>query len=156
MAKTWRNRSGMVQLTGFEELYEAMRKAEKDADAEGKKLFNECAKTVKTELKEKASSAKLAPRLINEIQEEKKISKSLGIWRYEVGWKKAKANTDRLPDTYKVLFFNYGVPTRTTKAGYNRGEIKKRNFIKKAKLSAARKNKKLQENYLKKVLGDSR
>nr|DAJ98109.1 MAG TPA: type I neck protein [Caudoviricetes sp.] len=144
------NNKSMLQLKGFDEFLEALEEAGKKCDIEGRKCFEKCAENLQDELVDKAEKAKIPEKLIDEISEE--IIEKPYLWRYSVGWKKSKPKKDILPDTYKVMFMNYGTPRRKTKKGANRGEIKSRRFIKKAKLAAARKNKKVMNETLNNIL----
>lgn len=160
MAKKWRNNSSVLQLKGFAEIYEKFVEAGKDAEVEGRKLFEKCSENLYDELDAKARAAGLPEHLIEEMIHEETEDQSKNIWSATVGWKKPKPK-DPLPDTYKVMFFNYGTPSgnRVTKKGYNRGQEPphpkgSHGFIKKAKLAAANKNKKLQAQTLKDILGD--
>lgn len=168
MAKQWRNKSGTLQLKGFEEFYEKLLAAGKSADTEAQKLFDDSARNLNDELAKKAADAGLSNRLIGQITEDKIAMPQKNLWYYSAGWKKPRPSKP-LPDTYKVMFYNYGTPSgRHTKdggqrvniggkwvtLGTNRGIEKPHGFIKKAKLAAARKNKKLCEETLEKILGD--
>lgn len=160
MAKKWRNNSSILKLEGFQELYEKFEKAGKDAEVEARKLFEKSGENMYDELYAKGRAAGLQEHLLEKIEEEIIQIPNKGVWYYSVGWKKSKPK-DPLPDTYKVLFYNYGTPSgdRITKSGANRGQEpahpkNSHGFIKKAKLAAARKNKKLQNDTLKKILGD--
>lgn len=174
MAKKWRNKSSLLQLKGFEELYEKFIEAGKDAEVEGRKLFEKCSENLYDELDGKGRSAGLPEHLLEEIVHEETEVVSKNIWSATVGWKKPKPK-DPLPDTYKVVFFNYGTPSgnRTTKTGGQRVQIDGKwvtvgtnrgqepahpkgshGFIKKAKLAAANRNKKLQKETLEKIMGD--
>ncbi len=158
MAKKWRNKSNTLEISGFEELYEKFAKAGKDASVEGRKLFEKCAENLYDELYYKGKSAGLQEHLLEQIEED--LIERENVWRASVGWKKPRPKNP-LPDTYKVMFYNYGTPSgdRITKAGANRGQETphpkgSHGFIKKAKLAAAQKNKKLQKETLKRILGD--
>lgn len=151
--KTWRNRSMTFKLEGFNDLVEAIEKAGRNVDFETEKCFSQCAKVVTETLIEKAQEADLDAKLIDKITREKWHRHN--IFYFSVGWEKVKA-TDKnpIPDVYKVMFYNYGTPNRTTKSGANRGEVKEHGFIKKAKLASRNKVRKIQRNYLKDVLKD--
>lgn len=155
MAK-WRNKSMTIQLTGFDELYKEFEKAGKQAEIEGRKCFERCAEVIYDELHDKAQQAGLDENLLEKMDD--RMIEDHGIWRYEVGWRKQKPTTGNpLPDTYKVMFYNYGTPMRKTKGGQNRGREKphpegSHGFIKKAKLSSKNKVKKIQQNALKEIL----
>lgn len=171
MAKKWRNNSSILKIEGFEELYEKCAKAGKDAEVEARKLFEQSAENMYDELYTKGKAAGLPEHLLEKIEED--MHEGNGSWRAEIGWKKSKPKNP-LPDTYKVMFYNYGTPsgnrlTRTdgqrveingqwVTLGKNRGQEPPHpsgsGFIKKAKLAAARKNKKLQKETLEKILGD--
>ena len=168
---TYRNKSSILNISGFDELYQKLEQAGKNAEVEGRKLFEHCAENMYDELYDKGKAAGLPEHLLEEIEEDMREGK--GRWSCEIGWKKSKPKTP-LPDTYKVMFYNYGTPSgRHTKQGGQRVQINgkwvtlgtdrgKENahpsgshgFIKKAKLAAARKNKKLQKETLDKILGD--
>ena len=157
MAKTWRNKTLELKFD-FEGIYKKLEKAGKDAEVEARKLFEICAENFYDELYSKGKSAGLQEHLLEQI-EERWIER--GNWYVAfVGWKKEKPNKV-LPDSYKVMFYNYGTPSgdRITKSGENRGQEPahpkgSHGFVKKAKLSATRKNKKLMKETLKKILGD--
>lgn len=155
--RQFKNKS-VIQLTGFEQFLEALQEAGAKMENEGRKCFEKCAENVYDELYKKAEQAGLDDRLLEQIHEEYVENESANIWRYEVGWKKQKPSTSNpLPDTYKVMFYNYGTPKRVTKAGYNRGKEEahpkgSHGFIKKAKLAVANKNRKLQKETLTKIL----
>lgn len=172
MAKSWRNKSASVELKGFDDFYEKLVAAGKNAEIEGRKLFEHCAENYYDELYTKGKAAGLPEHLLEQIEEEFVEVESKNVWSYSAGWKKSKPKNP-LPDTYKVMFYNYGTPSgRTTKEGGQRVQIdgkwvtlsKERGkeaahpsgsgFIKKAKLAAIRKNKKLMKETLNKILGD--
>ena len=160
MAKTWRNRSSSIQLKGFEEILEKLKEAGKKIDVDGKKVFKNAAENLRDSLYEHSTKAGLSNGLVEKIDEE--FFENTNYWYYSVGWKKQKPSKGNpIPDTYKVMFYNYGTPSgnRMTKKGYNRGEEThhpkgSNGFIKKTKLAALKKNKKLYSDYLKSVLGD--
>lgn len=174
MAKSWRNKSSTLQLKGFEELYEKFQKAGKDAEKEGRKLFEHAAENLYDSLYEQGKKAGLEEHLLEQLEEELIELPSKNTWHCSVGWKKAKP-ANPLPDTYKVMFYNYGTPSgdRTTTKGGQRVQIDGKwvtvedsrgqeashpngshGFIKKAKLAAANKNKKLIKATMEKILGD--
>lgn len=157
MAKVWRNKSSTITLKGFEDFLEALQEAGATMEGEGRKCFEKCAENLYDELYSKAEKAGLDNRLLEQI-DETFIEKG-NTWYYEVGWKKQKPSTSNpLPDTYKVMFYNYGTPKeRVTKAGYNRGKESahpkgSHGFIKKAKLAVVQKNKKLQRETLEEII----
>ena len=157
--RQFKNKS-MLQLQGFEEFLEQLQEAGAKMEVEGRKCFEKCAENLYDELYLKAQKAGLDNRLLEQIDEKFIENPNANIWRYEVGWKKQKPTTGNpLPDTYKVMFYNYGTPKRATKEGANRGQedahpVGSHGFIKKAKLAVRNKNKKLQQETLEKILGE--
>lgn len=149
----------ILQLQGFEDFLDRLQEAGASMENEGRKCFEKCAENLYDELYDKAQKAGLDNRLLEQIDETFIENQNANIWRYEVGWKKQKPTaTNPLPDTYKVMFYNYGTPKRTTKTGANRGEesahpVGSHGFIKKAKLAVRNRNKKLQKETLEKILG---
>lgn len=164
-----------MELKGFDELLEKLQEAGKNIDVEGRKVFEEASENVYDALYKQSVKAGLPTRLVEQIDEKFIENQQANLWSYEVGWKKQKASTKNpLPDFYKVMFYNYGTPSvRRTKEGGQRVQIdgkwvtlnKERGkesahpegshgFIKKAKLSASNKNKKLFKDFLHRVLGD--
>lgn len=153
----WRNRQTIMSIDGFDELMKEFQKAGRQAEVEGRKCFEKCGEIMYDELYSKATSAGLAPRLVEQIHE--RFIEDYGLWYYEVGWKKQRPSLKNpIPDTYKVLFYNYGTPSeRRTKAGQSRGKENahpegSHGFIKKAKLASRNKIKKLQKDALKEIL----
>ena len=148
--------NSILKVEGFYELLEKIQEAGKSVDVEGRKCFEECGENLYDALYSKAQKAGLDNRLLEQIEEN--VIEKHNVWRWEVGWKKQKSSkTNPLPDTYKVMFYNYGTPKRTTKKGANRGEesahpVGSHGFIKKAKLAAANKNKKTQQAFLEKII----
>jgi hypothetical protein len=149
-----------MKLEGFEDFLERLQEAGATMENEGRKCFEECAENLYDALYLNAQKAGLDNRLLEQLEEEFIEIPNKNVWHYECGWKKEKPTTGNpLPDVYKVMFYNYGTPKRTTKSGANRGEESKHpkgsnGFIKKAKLSAIKKNKKVQEKALEKILGE--
>lgn len=157
--RQFKNKS-ILQLQGFESFLERLQEAGVAMETEGRKCFEECSENLYDELYLKAQKAGLDNRLLEQMIHEEIENPNANIWRAEVGWKKQKPTAENpLPDTYKVMFYNYGTPKRATKSGANRGQedahpVGSHGFIKKAKLAARNKNKKLQEATLEKILGE--
>lgn len=156
--RQFKNKS-IMKLQGFEDFLERLQEAGGKLETEGRTCFNRCAENMYDELYYKAQKAGLSERLIEEMHDEMIERPNKNIWYYEVGWKKQKPSAGNpLPDTYKVMFYNYGTPERTTKSGANRGKedahpVGSHGFIKKAKLAAAKRNKKIQQDMLNEILG---
>lgn len=138
-------------------MLETLQQAGKDIDFEAEKCFSQCCKVVTEQLKEKAANAGLDPHLMQKIVREKWHKGN--TFHFEVGWKKVAKNNP-LPDTYKVMFYNYGTPSsRFTKKGYYRGKeeahpIGSHGFIKKAKIASVTKCRKIQKQFLADALKD--
>jgi hypothetical protein len=139
---------GTIELKGFDEFIQNLQDAGGKIDREGKACFEKCAKETEAQLIAKAKSAGLDPKLLRELKSETIQNNSAGVWYFETGWKKGKPDANKISDAYKVLFYNYGTPKRTTKKGQNRGKEKTTNFIANAKRAAARKCKKVQKDFL--------
>lgn len=155
--RQFKNKS-ILQLQGFESFLERLQEAGAKMDYEGRKCFEKCSENLYDELYDKAQKAGLDNRLLEQMIHEEVEGGSANVWRAEVGWKKQKPTAGNpLPDTYKVMFYNYGTPKRTTKKGANRGQedahpVGSHGFIKKAKLAVRNRNKKLQEETLEKII----
>ena len=155
--RQFKNKS-ILQLQGFEEFLERLQEAGASVGNEGRKCFEKCSENLYDELYSSAQKAGLDNRLLEQIDERFIENQNANVWHYEVGWKKRKPTAGNpQQDVYKVMFYNYGTPKRVTKSGLNRGaEIAhpagSHGFIKKAKLAARNKNKKLQKETLKNIL----
>lgn len=72
-----------------------------------------------------------------------------------VGWRLQNYDPTAPSAGFKAIFLNYGAPasgTRTTTKGANRGAVKGRGFIGKAKKMAKREIKQAQEDFLNEVI----
>lgn len=158
-------RKAVLEIKGFDEFYEKLQKMEVDTDKVAKQKFDECMNILETEMRKKATEAGLAPRLLSGITKQTWGTGGSGSWIGEVGWKTSKQKNP-LSDFHKVVFFNYGTPTRQAHTenqrfklngnwvtlGTSRGAIKARGFIKKAKLAASRRTKTLMKKTLQEML----
>ena len=140
------------ELKGFDKFLEKLDAAGVNAEKLGRRCFYKCTENMYDELYEKGKAAGLDEKLLEAMND--RVIDKYNTWFYEVGWSKPHWNgSDAIPDAYKVLFYNYGTPERETKKGYNRGKESahpegSHGFIKKAKLAAAAKNKKVQRDTL--------
>lgn len=142
-----------LELKGFDEFYAKLERMGADADAVAEKTFDECLDILESELKTKAQKSGVPASLTSKITKNKVSGH--GVFYGSVGWKSQKAKpAPELSDFHKVVFLNYGTPTRKTKKGYNRGYIVKRGFIKRAKNSAKRRTKALMKSKIHEILGD--
>lgn len=160
-------KKAVLEIKGFEEFYEKLKQMEVDADKVAAQKFEECMDILETEMRKKATAADLSPRLIGKITRQTWGTnlKNTGEWMGAVGWKTTKVKNP-LSDFYKVVFYNYGTPTRHAHndkqriningkwvtLGTSRSAVKKHGFIKKAKLAASRKTSTLMKKTLKEML----
>lgn len=141
-----------IKLEGFEELYERLQRAGKNADAAAEKCINDSAAVMQTEMKAQMQSDQVDPALIARMPPPT-IEQTGNRYTARVGYKKGTYNPAAPSDGYKVVFLNYGTPKgRQTKSGANRGELKARGFIKRTKTKAKAKIKKLQEDTKNEIL----
>lgn len=139
---------GTLELKGFDEYIQNLQDVGGKLEREGKECFLECTKEVTTQLRKKSKEAGLKDSLRNTMKSETILHDSAGVWYFEAGWQKGKPNYKNLSDAYKVLFYNYGTPRRSTKKGANRGKIQAHGFIGNAKRAAYRRCKKIQSEFL--------
>lgn len=141
-----------INLQGFEELYDRLNRAGKNADAEVDKCIHACTDVMQAEMKAQMQSAQVDPALISRMPPPT-VEKSGNRYTGRVGYKKGTYNPAAPSDGYKIVFLNYGTPRgRKTKSGADRGEIKARGFIKRTKSRAKAKIKKLQEETKNEIL----
>lgn len=134
-----------VKLDGWDELLDAVRKAEGDVDREARKCIERSAEIVQEELKAKLSEAgtdgggaRLAKRM-----PAFEIEGAGDRVTAHVGFVSTAYDPDNLSDYYKAMFMNYGTPARKS-----HGQERAWDFIKKAKRAADKKIKTLQEESL--------
>lgn len=153
-----------IELKGFDEFYEKLQRVSDNADKVAEKKFDECLSIIESELKNKGQAAGLSSHLLQGITRDTLVFN--GSWLAKVGWKQRKAEAGYISDYHKVIFLNYGTPRRKVKTDKqkiaingdwktltnDRGEIMKRGFIKRAKLSSNRKIKTLMKNTLHEML----
>ncbi|MBR4859357.1 MAG: hypothetical protein IKU08_09275 [Clostridia bacterium] len=127
----------ILQISGFDEMIKKLESTSKAAEQIGKKTAQDCGAILKAEIVDQAKSAGLPDKLIKQIDEDFEAESASGKFRYLVGWRKVEHTRGApLTDSEKVIIANYGTPERFTNAGASRGEIKKLNFLKKAKAKA--------------------
>lgn len=164
MAKTWRNRmsrnsSATIELKGFEELYDKLREVSQNAQKEANKCAEHCADATYDALYFSAQDAGLDNDLLEQLDEKLYGGFNSTYIEIDIGWKKVKpTKSNPIPDFYKVLFYNYGTPSeRFTKTGASRGietshPPGSHGFIKKGKIRAKNKCRKIQKDTLDKIL----
>lgn len=148
-----------MELKGFEELYDKLREASKDALKETNKCAEHCADATYDALYSSAQAAGLDNDLLEQLDEKLYGGNGRPYVEIDIGWKKVKPTKQNpIPDFYKVLFYNYGTPSeRFTKAGASRGiepahPLGSHGFIKKGKIRAKSKCKKIQKETLDRIL----
>lgn len=137
-----------LKLSGFDELFEQIKKAEGNVDEAAEQCLQESAQIMQSELKAQMQKSGVDSDLIDRMPtpEFKRDGNSM-IAR--VGYKKGAYNPNDISDGYKVVFLNYGTPKRSM-----HGKIVARGFIDKAQRKAKRQIKQKQEETLKKIIGE--
>lgn len=137
-----------LQLSGFDELFEQIKKAEGNVDKAAEQCLQESAQVMQSELKAQMQKSGVDGDLIDRMPTpELKQDGNTMIAR--VGYKKGAYNPDDLSDGFKVVFLNYGTPKRS-----KHGKIVAKGFIDKAQRKAKKQIKKKQEETLKKIIGE--
>ena len=145
-----------INIKGFEKMLADIQAAGRDVDAAAAQAINESARVVDAELRTEAAESNVPDDITQQIT----THTEQGADRYsaEVGWKLDTYNPQNPSAGYKAIFLNYGTVRRHTRLGHNRGAIPKRavnqQFIYRAKQRAAPKIRKIQNEILKKALGD--
>ena len=116
-----------LNLNGFDDLFEKIKKAGGTVDKAAKTCIEKSADTMQAELKEQMHSVNVSARLINAMPPPK-ISVDGNRYKAEVGYEKGDYYPRNPSDGYKVVFLNYGTPKRTI-----HGKVKARGFIQSAK-----------------------
>lgn len=141
-----------LKLKGFDDMLEKIKEAGKDADATARKVIEESAKIVETELKTAAAAAQVKSSITDEIK--RTVEKEGDRYSAAVGWEVGNYDPRNVTAGYIAIFENYGTVRRQTRTGKDRGELKPRNFISTAKKAAKPKVKKLQKQIIDEVMGD--
>lgn len=145
-----------INLKGFDKMLEQLQEAGGDVSTAAASAIRESAKVVESELRAAASESGVPSDITSEIRAH--TSSEGDRYEAEVGWQMGNYDPKKPSAGYKAVFLNYGTVKRYTKKGQYRGEITKpaqsQQFIHKAKKAARPKVKKIQQEILKKVLGD--
>lgn len=136
-----------LNLKGFDDLFEQIKKAGGTVDAAADSCLRQSAQIMQAELKSQMQAAGVAGDLIASMPQPT-VSVEGNKYRAEVGYKKGAYDPSNPSDGYKVVFLNYGTPHRT-----KHGKVAARGFIQKAKKTASPKIKKAQQQTLEKILG---
>lgn len=145
-----------INLKGFDKMLAEIQEAGKDVSAAAKKAVRESAQVVEDELRSAADASGVPSDITRKIR--KKTTTEGDRFEAEVGWELNGYDPKNPSEGYKAIFLNYGTVRRQTAKGYIRGAITKRTpdqqFIHRAKKAARPKVRKLQQEILKKALGD--
>ena len=121
-----------LELTGFNEMLEAIQKADGDL----KRAVTDCLEKetaiAKQALEDECAKSKVPDSITEAIMTEP-IKWDGNTAKGSVGWKMGAYDPNNLSAGYEAVFINYGTPKRKTSKGYNRGEVEGRGFIKRAK-----------------------
>jgi hypothetical protein len=137
-----------LQLSGFDELFEQIKKANGSVDKAAEQCLKESAQIMHSELTAQMQNAGVDSDLIARMPQPE-IKKDNNTIIARVGYKKGTYNPDDLSDGFKVVFLNYGTPKRS-----KHGKIEAMGFIDKAQRKAKKSIKKKQEETLKKIIGE--
>lgn len=137
-----------LQLSGFDDLFEQIKKAEGNVDKAAEQCLQESAQIMQSELKAQMQKSGVDSDLINRMPTPE-IEKNGNAMIARVGYKKGAYNPNDLSDGYKVVFLNYGTPKRS-----KHGKVEAKGFIDKAQRKAKKPIKKKQEETLKKIIGE--
>ena len=130
-----------VNLEGFDELLEKIKKAGGSIDEACTACIKNSAKIQQIKLQAQMRKSRVDSSLINRMPPPE-ITKDGNKYSARVGYTKGSYDPNNISDDYKVVFLNYGTP-----------RIKPRKFIKKAKNAAKKPIKRAQEYTLNKILG---
>lgn len=131
-----------LNLEGFDELLHKIEEAGGSINKSCETCIKRSADIQQQELQAQMRKARVPSDLIARMPPPS-IEVDGNRFTARVGYKKGDYTPDNLSDGYKVVFLNYGTP-----------RVKPRGFIKKAKNVAKKPIKKMQEDTLKKILGD--
>ena len=136
----------ILQLKGFESLYEQIQKAGGSVDSAAKMCAQQSANIMQAELKAQMQAAGVDGNLISRMPPPTITADGNRI-SVAVGYKKGSFDPRDPSDGYKVVFLNYGTPRRTM-----HGKVAARGFIQKAKKKARPQIKKAQQETLNEIL----
>lgn len=144
-----------LNLKGFDRLLEQLQAAGKDADRAAAETIKESARVVSDVLHEEAQAHGVPDDITSKIRTETANSRS-NVYSAQVGWKMGNYDPRNPSAGYKAVFLNYGTVRRQTKAGKNRGAIRKRpqaqQFIYAAKKKARSRVNRLHKEMLRRAL----
>lgn len=162
MAETLKN----ITLTGFDELIDAIKKAEGNSEAAAERAAMAGANVYESTLRAECSASNVPGDLVALIRKEVKSSGN-GFISVKVGWAVPGYDRRNPAPAFKVIFLNYGTGRRMTRQGgqrvkmpdgswrivsTNRGAITKRGFIARAKSRSKARIKAAQKSALEEIL----
>ena len=137
-----------LQLSGFDDLFEQIKKAEGNVDKAAEQCLQESAQIMHSELTAQMQKSGVDSDLINRMPTPE-LMRDGNTLIARVGYKKGAYNPDDLSDGFKVVFLNYGTPKRS-----KHGKVEAKGFIDKAQRKAKKPIKQKQEETLKKIIGE--
>ena len=137
-----------LQLSGFDELFEQIKKAGGKVDEAAEQCLAESAQIMEDELKAQMQKSGVDSDLINRMPTPE-LKKDGNAMFARVGYQKGTYNPSDLSDGYKAVFLNYGTPKRS-----KHGKVEAIGFVNKARSKAKNQIKKKQEETLKKIIGE--
>lgn len=135
-----------LKLVGFEDLLKSIQEAEGDLNKSVESAMRQSAQIMQNTLKNEMRNSGVDNGLIQRIPPPE-IQVSGNTTKARVGYHKGNFDAKNISDGYKVVFLNYGTPTRS-----KHGQIDKMDFIKRAKKVANPKIKKAQKEVFEKIL----
>lgn len=135
-----------IKLTGVQELIASLEKIEGDLDKSAEKVVDRAGDILREEL---VSAMKNADKtggmkgLISRMPPNQKTG-SGNRYTVRVGYIPTEYDPKNLSDYFKAMFLNFGTPHRDDKYG----QVKEREFVKKAKKAAKKRLDTLSEKYL--------
>ena len=138
----------MLQLKGFDDLFEKIRKAGGSIDKAAETCLRDSAEIMQAELKAQMQAAGVDSDLVMSMPPPKIIIDG-NRYSAAVGYDKGNYDPRNPSDGYKVVFLNYGTPHRTM-----HGKVAARGFIQAAKKKARPKIKEAQQATLEKILAE--
>lgn len=136
----------ILQLKGFDELLENIKKADGSIDRAADSCIRQSAHIMHAELKSEMQSTGVDGGLVERMPQPK-ISVEGNRYEAKVGYKMGSYNPADPSDGFKAVFWNFGTPRRS-----KHGKVAAHGYIARAKKTAAPKIKKAQKQTLEKIL----
>lgn len=143
-------RKQAVSLNGFDEMIKALEKAGKDIDAIASDCARRTAEIADANLRDQMRKSGVPNDLINDMPLPK-VEHDGNAFYVQVGYEKDRYDPANPSETYKAVFLNYGTPHRSP----DRGQLKKKGFVSKAKRKSVKEIKKAEEQALTEMLKEA-